>query len=229
MNSYRDSYYQFQHFDESFHCLYYEWNRDEFPLTEEEIGGDNGQNSNLNVDNNVDGNNVGINNSGVNGNTSNHPKNTNGTNGNGDTLSSNQAYWDYFHDEEDWELFKGMQLDSNGVVTFNFVNEEIDFNCTSPDKEINNFDVTDPSNTNFIATNGIDMTMMTASNVEQIGGSDNTFIDSSNGQPVPRGYQPKQHFAMVPDTITGSIFNRQRGVIRIARQQNSSWKDWTLR
>ena len=126
--NYRDSYYQSQHFLESYHCLYNEWNKDEFPITEEKL--EDGSNKNNDEATHTGG-------------TSNIA---------GGSKAGSQGYWDYFHDEADWELFKNQHLESNGVVTFN--------------------------------------------------------IDST--------------------TITGSIFNKQRGVTNFARQEISNWKDWAL-
>lgn len=107
MGSYRDSYFQYHHLVDSHQILYNEWNQDELPPPDEqEIGNNNlkmkqgGSNSNNGSNGNVEAS------EGASKRYSGPRSNTN-------------AYWDYFHDEEDWNLFKNVQLESNGVATFN--------------------------------------------------------------------------------------------------------------
>lgn len=103
MSGYRDSYFQYHHLLESHQVLYNEWNQDEFPPPDE-------QDVNHNYSNAHDegnGSNRG-------GGTADSTTKTGKSNGN-----STNAYWDYFHDEEDWNLFKNVQLESNGIATFN--------------------------------------------------------------------------------------------------------------
>lgn len=108
MSGYRDSYFQHHHLLDSHQVLYNEWNEDELPPPDEQgIGnnhlknkqGQNGKNAH-GADGRMDAGEAA-------------PKAYNGTKSNINT------YWDYFHDEDDWNLFKNVQLESNGVATFN--------------------------------------------------------------------------------------------------------------
>lgn len=107
MSGYRDSYFQYHHLLDSHQVLYSEWNEDELPPPDEQGIGNNHLKNNQ-------GN-------GSNGGHGTDPKNDSGDGGskgyNG-AKSSINTYWDYFHDEDDWNLFKNVQLDSNGVATF---------------------------------------------------------------------------------------------------------------
>lgn len=107
MGGYRDSNFQYHHLVDSHQILYNEWNQDELPPPDEQEVG------NSHLKNKQGGSNS-----------------NNGSNGNNDVpdggsknysggRSTTNAYWDYFHDEEDWNLFKNVQLESNGVATFN--------------------------------------------------------------------------------------------------------------
>lgn len=104
MSGYRDSYFQYHHLLESHQVLYNEWNEDEFPPPDERKVGRNYNNSNTQDEATWNGRNE------EGGEPS---KASKGSNGN------TNVYWDYFHDEEDWNLFKNVQLESNGVATFN--------------------------------------------------------------------------------------------------------------
>lgn len=104
MSGYRDSYFQYHHLLESHQVLYNEWNQDEFPPPDEQKVGhtynggahDEGNGSNR------------------------HDESGDPTIKTGKASNSNtNVYWDYFHDEEDWNLFKNVQLESNGMATFN--------------------------------------------------------------------------------------------------------------
>lgn len=104
MSGYRDSYFQYHHLLESHQVLYNEWNQDEFPPPDE-------QEVNHNYSSNINDEESG---SGRPEETGESAPKTGKASGN-----SNNIYWDYFHDEEDWNLFKNVQLESNGIATFN--------------------------------------------------------------------------------------------------------------
>lgn len=107
MSGYRDSYFQYQHLVDSHQALYNEWNQDEFPPPDEqEIGSHH-----INNNNKSSATTNGVNRSEETGETSTKSYNT--------TKGNINTYWDYFHDEEDWNLFRNVQLESNGVATFN--------------------------------------------------------------------------------------------------------------
>ncbi|GCE99761.1 hypothetical protein ZYGM_003643 [Zygosaccharomyces mellis] len=104
MSGYRDSYFQYHHLLESHQVLYNEWNQDEFPPPDEQEVNHN-YSSNINDEENG----------------SSRPEETGESAPKTGKVSgnSNNIYWDYFHDEEDWNLFKNVQLESNGIATFN--------------------------------------------------------------------------------------------------------------
>lgn len=104
MSGYRDSYFQYHHLLDSHQVLYSEWNQDEFPPPDEQE-----VNRNYNSSAHEEGN------------GSNRAEEAGESTTKTNKLASNStnAYWDYFHDEEDWKLFKNVQLESNGIATFN--------------------------------------------------------------------------------------------------------------
>lgn len=95
--SYSDSHFQSHHLNHSKDVTYFGWNRDEFPPPDEQAS-----------------------NASANGTAC---KNTDGNGDMGGVAQSSthlgriNAYWDYFHDEEDWDMFAGLQVDCNGVVS----------------------------------------------------------------------------------------------------------------
>lgn len=107
MSNYRDSYFQYHHLVDSHQILYNEWNHDELPPPDEhEIGNNHGNNKQVGSSTN-------------NATNGNNDASADGSKSYGGLRSSVNAYWDYFHDEEDWNLFKSVQLESSGVATFN--------------------------------------------------------------------------------------------------------------
>lgn len=106
MSGYRDSSFQYHHLVDSHQALYNEWNQDEFPPPDEqEIGSHHINNNNKSS----------ANTNGVNHNEETVETSTKSYNATKGTINT---YWDYFHDEEDWNLFRNVQLESNGVATF---------------------------------------------------------------------------------------------------------------
>ncbi|QLL30827.1 hypothetical protein HG536_0A06420 [Torulaspora globosa] len=107
MSGYRDSYFQYHHLVDSHQVLYSEWNEDELPPPDEQgIGNNHLVNKQGSRSNGANGADQKLDASDGNSKSYNGAKSTINT------------YWDYFHDEDDWNLFKNVQLDSNGVATF---------------------------------------------------------------------------------------------------------------
>ncbi|QLQ78390.1 hypothetical protein HG537_0A06370 [Torulaspora globosa] len=106
MSGYRDSYFQYYHLVDSHQVLYNEWNEDELPPPDEQGVGNNHLNK------------QGSSSNGGNGTDQKLDANERGSKCYNGAKSTINTYWDYFHDEEDWNLFKNVQLDSNGVATF---------------------------------------------------------------------------------------------------------------
>ncbi|CCD26263.1 Swm1p NDAI_0H00890 [Naumovozyma dairenensis CBS 421] len=110
--SYRDSYFQYQHLTFSHYVLYNEWNQDEFlALDAQELDDStqlpaNEQDGGANTTNN----------------DIQHEKKVK-------EKTSNEVhdgtYWDRFQDEHDRILFKDVQLDTMGTVTFPFSTETV--------------------------------------------------------------------------------------------------------
>ncbi|CAI4058675.1 hypothetical protein SKDZ_04G4640 [Saccharomyces kudriavzevii ZP591] len=110
-SSYRDSYFQYRHLLALHHILYAEWNQDILALPDE-VG-----NAGMTMEDNArteaaDGRA-----------TQDAERNSNVREGSqSKTLITSEQnsnrYWNSFHDEDDWNLFNGMELESNGVVTF---------------------------------------------------------------------------------------------------------------
>lgn len=107
MSGYRDSYFQYHHLVDSHQVLYNEWNQDEFPPPDEQEVGNHA--SNNGTSGGKDGGAGNTNDFGDNAQSKGYSTSNNGIN----------VYWDYFHDEEDWNLFRNVHLESNGVATFN--------------------------------------------------------------------------------------------------------------
>ncbi|QLG74916.1 hypothetical protein HG535_0H02430 [Zygotorulaspora mrakii] len=105
MSGYRDSYFQYHHLADSHQVLYSEWNQDEFPPPDEQE-----------VDNHANKSATSGGNNG--GSTSNEYGDNANSKSFGNTNNRINVYWDYFHDEEDWNLFRNVQLESNGIATF---------------------------------------------------------------------------------------------------------------
>ncbi|EJS42253.1 swm1p [Saccharomyces arboricola H-6] len=110
-SSYRDSYFQYRHLLTSHHILYAEWNQDILALPDEIANVAMAMGDNTRPD------------AGEGRATQDGERNTSVREGSqSKTLVSKEQnsnrYWDSFHDEDDWNLFNGMELESNGVVIF---------------------------------------------------------------------------------------------------------------
>lgn len=110
-SSYRDSYFQYRHLSAPHHILYAEWNQDILALPDEVGNVTMAMEDNTRTDaGEVRAAQDGERNSSVR------------ESGQAKALMTNEQnsnrYWNSFHDEDDWNLFNGMELESNGVVTF---------------------------------------------------------------------------------------------------------------
>ncbi|CAI4038127.1 hypothetical protein SMKI_04G4670 [Saccharomyces mikatae IFO 1815] len=110
-SSYRDSYFQCHHLSAPHHILYAEWNQDILALPDET------GNVAMAIDDNTRSD-AGDGRPGQEGER--NPNVREGSQGKALMTSEQKSnrYWNSFHDEDDWNLFNGMELESNGVVTF---------------------------------------------------------------------------------------------------------------
>ena len=94
----RDSYLQYQHLSQSHNILYHEWIDDGILPTPDQIVSIQNNNGNNEENNNDNNNSININN-----------------------VQVSDKYWDYFCDDEHWEIFNPMNLsiESNGNIIFN--------------------------------------------------------------------------------------------------------------
>ncbi|CCE62208.1 hypothetical protein TPHA_0C00510 [Tetrapisispora phaffii CBS 4417] len=250
MSSYRDSYFQYQHYIESYHTLYVEWNDDKFPLIEEEFGNKAGLDTDKahlgNADRSISSNNV--------------DNDTINRSGSGiDGVNNNMGYWDQFHDEEDWELFRSFHLGSNGIVTFNIMNGNndngggngyidndnvtIDFDDIAgqvlikgakhlkdglqPESRFHtrnagNNNIFDFENNNLV--NNHDGTAEDQPSSQQDMNSNQEESDDSKSPQNTKYIQIRND--AVPETVSGIIFSQQRGALQIARKRCNNWNDW---
>ena len=110
-SSYRDSYFQYRHLRAPHHILYAEWNQDILALPDEVANITMAMKDNTRTD-------------AEEGRApQDEERNSNvRESAQGKALMTSEQnsnrYWNSFHDEDDWNLFNGMELESNGVVTF---------------------------------------------------------------------------------------------------------------
>lgn len=123
MYQYRDSFYQYQHFTHSYYALYNEWRDDEdLPPPDNPLSGFNHNvisatgrtNSDTEISNTV---------TNANNNTAEIRPDQAAmlTSTNGDSLGT--QYWEFFDDEENWEIFNkySLQVESNGRIIYNHI------------------------------------------------------------------------------------------------------------
>lgn len=168
MNNYRDSSFQFQHLTHSHYALYSEWMDDEtLPPPDEPmstfdpnaLNQDINGNRNPDIATNNDGNVETMNSGGGDGGRNNVDNNTeyagrngevvtttagvipmlnlnNDANVHGDSLGT--QYWDFFDDEENWEIFNkyNLQVESNGRIIYNHIMGQ-NVNAVTNDGDIN--------------------------------------------------------------------------------------------
>ncbi|CAL9727662.1 anaphase-promoting complex subunit Swm1p [Monosporozyma unispora] len=126
MYQYRDSNFQFQHLTHSYYALYNEWmDDDDLPPLDDSL---NRNNENPVVNNPTTGGNNNIQDGGGSALGSDiDPLGADITtamtspNNNNDNVGT--QYWDYFDDEENWEIFNkfNLHLESNGIILYNRV------------------------------------------------------------------------------------------------------------
>lgn len=129
MSQYRDSSYQYQHFIHPYYALYNEWMDDEeLPPPDDMLGGSNQNGSTIATDTTTNTHNT---NTTTNNNTVEAVEGNGVINDTDATLSNaatngtslNTQYWDFFDDEENWEIFNkfNLQVESNGRITYNHI------------------------------------------------------------------------------------------------------------
>ncbi|KAK5962243.1 Swm1p PWA37_000282 [Arxiozyma heterogenica] len=162
MYQYRDSSYQYQHFTHSYYALYNEWRDDEdlpppdnplSSLNHNDISATSRTNSDTEISNTV---------TNANNNTTEIRPDQAAmfTSTNGDSLGT--QYWEFFDDEENWEIFNkyNLQVESNGRIIYNHIigKDMLDFNDSgtliNPNNNSDNAIHHDSSNpTDIIETN----------------------------------------------------------------------------
>lgn len=123
MYQYSDSSYQYQHFTHSYYALYNEWKDDEdLPPPDDPLSGTNHNDISESIrrtDDNETSNTEGNTN---NGSIEMRPEQTTMfATTNADSLDT--QYWEFFDDEENWEIFNkfNLQIESNGRIVYNHI------------------------------------------------------------------------------------------------------------
>lgn len=123
MYQYRDSTFQFQHLTHSYYSLYNEWMDDEdLPPPDDPLGGNHEHlptTTNINSASQDADNPAGSDIDPVAG--SNVTQAISAHSNSNDNVGT--QYWDYFDDEEDWEIFNkfNLQVESNGRIIYNHI------------------------------------------------------------------------------------------------------------
>lgn len=135
MHQYRDSSYQYQHFTHSYYALYNEWRDDEdLPPPDDPLSGPHHNDISATMQTN---NGTEISNTVANTNNDTAEvrpdQPTMFTHTNVDSLGT--QYWEYFDDEENWEVFNkyNLQVESNGRIVYNHIigKDMLDFDNSS--------------------------------------------------------------------------------------------------
>lgn len=201
MYQYRDSSYQYQHFTHSYYALYNEWRDDEdLPPPDNPLSGPNHNDISATMQTNS---NTEISNAVINTNndtTEVRPDQTTMfTPTNGDSLGT--QYWEFFDDEENWEIFNkyNLQVESNGRIIYNHIigKDMLDFDDSGT--------LIHPNSTN-------------GDNINHHNNNDPTDIIENN----PIEVEASNHREDV-NMISGSLFDPR--ILRKIRNKVNGWND----